>query len=144
MKIYVATSWRNKEQPLVVQELRNAGHEVYDFRKPNDVDCGFHWSDIDPNWQQWTPDEFKKALGHPIAIDGFKNDHEAIQWAEACVLVLPCGRSAHLEAGEFIGAGKDLVILLADGEPELMYKGATHIACSMMEALEALESISKK
>ncbi len=35
MKLYVASSWRNKEQPVVVEMLRQAGHEVYDFRAPH-------------------------------------------------------------------------------------------------------------
>ena len=34
MKIYVASSWRNAQQPAVVARLREAGHEVYDFRNP--------------------------------------------------------------------------------------------------------------
>ena len=32
MHIYVASSWRNTYYPEVVQALRDAGHEVYDFR----------------------------------------------------------------------------------------------------------------
>lgn len=47
MRIYVASSWRNKIQPSVVVALREAGHEVYDFRNPREGDTGFHWSDID-------------------------------------------------------------------------------------------------
>lgn len=31
MKIYVASSWRNPSQQTVVQALRGAGHDVYDF-----------------------------------------------------------------------------------------------------------------
>ena len=33
-KIYVASSWRNEYYPEVVAKLREAGHEVYDFRNP--------------------------------------------------------------------------------------------------------------
>ena len=33
-KIYVASSWRNAFYPDVVKALREAGHEVYDFRNP--------------------------------------------------------------------------------------------------------------
>lgn len=54
MKIYVASSWRNKIQPLVVLALREAGHEVYDFRNPAPGNTGFQWSEIDPAWQSWT------------------------------------------------------------------------------------------
>ena len=32
MRIYVASSWRNPTQPVMVTTLRDAGHEVYDFR----------------------------------------------------------------------------------------------------------------
>lgn len=33
MKIYVASSWRNKFQSTVVEKLKWAGHDVYDFKK---------------------------------------------------------------------------------------------------------------
>ena len=33
-KIYVASSWRNEYYPEVVAKLREAGHDVYDFRNP--------------------------------------------------------------------------------------------------------------
>jgi hypothetical protein len=51
-----------------------------------------------------------------------------MEWADTCVLVLPCGRSAHLEAGWFCGQGKRCIILTRDGEePELMALLATDI-----------------
>jgi hypothetical protein len=125
MKIYVASSWRNARQPTVVDALRGAGHEVYDFRNPRDGDAGFHWREIHPDWKGWSPGQFREALGHPIARAGFASDFGAMAWADAGVLVMPCGRSAHLEAGYFVGAGKPLYILLSDGEPELMYAMAT-------------------
>lgn len=37
MRIYVASSWRNTHQPEVVAKLRELGHEVYDFREPEDA-----------------------------------------------------------------------------------------------------------
>ena len=67
MKIYVASSWRNIYQPAVVRKLRELGHEVYDFRDPAPGNYGFAWSQIDPDWQNWTPDEYVKCLEHPIA-----------------------------------------------------------------------------
>lgn len=129
MKFYVASSWRNELQPDVVRRLVEDGHEVYDFRDPHDdgSDRGFHWSDIDPEWKSWSPEKFIHALNHRIAVKGFRKDWEAMQWAEACVLVMPCGRSAHLEAGYFVGAGKRLFIITSDGEPELMYGMADRI-----------------
>jgi len=95
MNIYVASSWRNDLQPSVVQRLRLEGHEVYDFKNPRPGDNGFRWSDIDPNWTSWTPEQFCAGLQHPIAEAGFRSDMDALRACDACVLVLPCGRSAH-------------------------------------------------
>ena len=119
--IYVASSWRNAKQPGVVKILRGAGFDVYDFRNPKPGDNGFHWSEIDPNWKDWTCAEYVRGLEHPTAKAGFASDFEAMKAADACVLVLPCGRSAHLEAGWFVGRGKPVFALLDVIEPELMY-----------------------
>ena len=98
MKIYVASSWRNNLQPRVVVALREAGHEVYDFRHPAPGNTGFRWSEIAPDWEDWTAEQFREALSHPVAARGFGFDMAALANSDACVLVLPCGRSAHLEA----------------------------------------------
>ena len=139
MKLYVASSWRNNEQPAVVNALRENGHEVYDFRNPHlgpgARGVGFHWSDIDPDWQSWTPAEFREALKHPLAVDGFAADQEGMDWSEGTVLVLPSGRSSHLELGYAVGQRKPTFILLSNGEPELMYGLATHLCISVEELL---------
>lgn len=139
-QIYVASSWRCAAQPGVVGDLRRAGHSVYDFRNPRPGDHGFAWSDIDPDWLAWKPEPFRDALGHPIAAEGFLTDFEAMQWADTFVLVLPCGRSAHLEAGWAIGAGKPTAILLHEErfEPELMYRMADLIAVEIQEVIDWL------
>ena len=127
MKIYVASSWKNRFQPEIVTALRSIGYDVYDFRKPTHVEIGFNWSKIDEEWRSWSTEAFIHSLSHPEAVAGFSNDFEAMQWADAFVLVMPCGRSAHLEAGWAIGQGKPTCILLSDQpfEPELMYKLAS-------------------
>lgn len=139
-RIYVASSWRNPRQPTVVDQLTGVGHQVYDFRHPHGPEThGFHWSDIDRAYEGWEPHQYRTALRHTIAVQGFLNDWQAMQWADTCVLVMPCGRSAHLEAGYFVGAGKELYILLADSmEPELMYKMATDICLSIHELIGRL------
>ncbi|HSH79853.1 MAG TPA: hypothetical protein VLA19_15110 [Herpetosiphonaceae bacterium] len=138
-RIYVASSWRNEQQPEVVATLRSAGHEVYDFRNPRAGDYGFKWSDIAPDWQDWDGRRFRDALSHPIAQHGFRSDFEAMEWADTGVLVLPSGRSAHLEAGYFVGARKSLFILLGgEQEPELMYRMATAICINLPELLNQL------
>lgn len=141
-RIYLASSWRNPIQPQAVQMLRDAGHEVYDFRNPAPGNTGFAWSEIDPAWLQWTPGQFIPALEHPTAVSGYGFDKAALDWCDTCVLLLPCGRSAHLEAGYAIGQGKQTVIVLHEDkfEPELMYLMAGHanIVPGLQEMLAAL------
>ncbi len=126
MNIYVASSWRNSLQPAIVTILRRAGHEVYDFRHPAPGNKGFAWSDIDSRWKDWTPEEYRKALDHPIARAGYALDIAALRRCDACVFVLPAGRSASWEFGYAMGQGKKGYVVAFDAtEPELMFAEAT-------------------
>lgn len=137
MKIYVASSWRNIVQPAVVLLLRRCGHEVYDFRHPAPGVSGFSWAEIDPDWQRWTPAQYRAALEHPIAERGYAHDIDALNACDACVLVLPSGRSASWEFGYAMGQRKRAaVVMLEPCEPELMYRGA-QILTTMDEMFDA-------
>ena len=121
--IYVASSWRNPYYPEVVKRLKAEGHDVYDFRNPPHGGSGFHWTDMDENAPNWTFEQYAEGLTHPLAERQFTADLEALQQADACVLVLPCGRSAHTEAGWMAGKGKRVIVYIPEMvEPELMYK----------------------
>jgi nucleoside 2-deoxyribosyltransferase len=136
VKIYVASSWRNPRQPDVVTALRAIGHNVYDFRHPAPGATGFAWSEIDPEWQSWTAEAYREALDHVLAEEGFRRDMDALRGCDACLLVLPSGRSAHLEAGWAAGAGKHVAVLTNDGEePELMAKMAGAVLVDLQEVL---------
>lgn len=147
--IYVASSWRNFAQQGVVQVLRSAGFEVYDFKNPPER-TGFKWSQVGlehSNPLEGNPRdadladkrEFVEALKHPRAAAGFASDFDAMKAADTFVLVLPCGRSAHLELGWAVGAGKRTAVLLDDPcTPELMYKMVDHLATSVLDLLDWL------
>lgn len=139
-RIYVASSWRCAGQPGVVAALREAGHEVYDFRNPRPGDYGFAWSSLDPEWLGWTPTAYRGHLDDPIAVAGYGSDYAAMQWADTFVLVLPCGRSAHLELGWAVGQGKRTAILLSPTgfEPELMYRMVDLLATDLSEVVDWL------
>lgn len=139
-KIYVASSWRNNYQQAVVLTLRRLGHEVYDFKNPPNGVGGFSWSFIDSNWLQWTTEQYKEALKHPIALAGFNSDFDGMKWADTCVMVLPCGRSANTEAGWMKGAGKEVFVYqITPEEPELMYNIYDGIFCSMRELVDTFK-----
>lgn len=133
MKIYLASSWRNTNCPLALLALREAGHEVYDFRQH-----GLPWELIDPNWRFWKGRHYREALKHPIARQEFRTNREGMIWAEIGVLLLPC-ESIHLELGWMAGQGKKTIIWTNDyEEPDLMWLLADRICTSQDEVLEAL------
>jgi hypothetical protein len=137
MKIYVASSWRNCLQPGIVHALRRCGHDVYDFRAPAPGNDGFRWSEIDPDWQAWTPEQYRAALDHRIAVAGYGHDIAALRGCDACVLVLPAGRSASWEFGYAMGQGKrGYVVQFEPQEPELMFREAK-IITQMDELFDA-------
>lgn len=148
MKVYVASSWRNEVQQHVVRALRAVGYEVYDYRNPHHparAGGGFAWADIDPKWQAWTAQQQIDAYDHELAQRGLALDLTALGRADACVMVQPCGRSAALELGYAVGAGKPTAVLMADGqEPELMLRMADKLTTSIEGVLVWLAVVSGK
>ena len=138
--IYLASSWKNTYYPSVLAALRAAGHDVYDFRNPGDGTDGFKWSNLDPNWLEWSPEKYKyQLMENPLAEQQFGNDLRAIEACDCCVWLLPCGRSAHTEAGYFAGQGKPVYVLIPEKqEPELMYRLFDGVCTSIDELIEHL------
>jgi nucleoside 2-deoxyribosyltransferase len=141
--IYLASSWANECQPAVLSALREAGFSVYNFKHPALGQHGFSWSEIEEDWHP-SPADFIRDLDHPAAKRGFALDFDTLAQADAGVLLLPCGRSAHLEAGYIVGATKPLFILLdrENFRVELMYKMATGLATTLDELLDQLRGAS--
>lgn len=133
--IYIASSWKNPIHIAVVAACQAAGLDVYDFRHPRPNDTGFAWQQVgmtDP----CTIDAYLKGIEHPIALAGFASDFEAMRESDTFVLVLPCGRSAHLELGWAVGQGKRTAILLEEEvTPELMYRMVDYLAPSLFDLL---------
>jgi nucleoside 2-deoxyribosyltransferase len=129
MKTYLIGSLRNPNIPLLAQRLRKAGLvDVFD-------DWFSAGPEADDHWQA-----YEKARGRGLA--GALNGHAAwhvfdydkghIDSSDAVVLVMPAGKSGHLEFGYAIGKGKRGYILL-DGEPErfdVMYRFAEDVFTS--------------
>lgn len=140
MKIYMASSWKNERYYTLLPKINNMGHTVLDWR---DAKSGgaFRWSDAtDIPVERMTGTEYRDVvLKSDRAERGFAFDYGLMQLADCCVLLLPCGRSAHLEAGWFAGNGKRLIIHTPDFDgPDLMYKMAGHITLSDAELISVL------
>lgn len=145
MNIYVASSWRNPSHQDFVAFLKShTTHEIYNFQHPKPDNEGFSWGDIAADWKGWTPGQFREGLKHLIAQAGFECDMWALRQCAVAILLLPCGRSAHLEVGWAAGAGKGTLVYCPPGvatEPELMYKMLGLFCLSEEEVLENLKTL---
>lgn len=68
------------------------------------------WKDVDPDFERWTVGQYQAGLQHPSSERQFQADLDALRWADTCLLVLPCGRSAVTEAGWMKGSGKRTIV----------------------------------
>jgi hypothetical protein len=117
-KIYLASSWKNA---LKVRNLADCfrihGHQVFDFTDPNNrtgnmdkfVFGAKQWAEFSGK----NPDqiEYKDFLTWSPTKRAFKSDKAGLDWADTVVLLIPSGRSSHLEAGYGAGQGKELFII---------------------------------
>ena len=120
--IYLIGSLRNPEVPKIAERLRETGAEVFD-------DWFAAGPIADDSWQ-----EYEKAKGIPYdeALKGYAAQHvfdfdlHHLDRADIAILVLPAGKSGHLELGYMRGSGK-ICYVLFEKEPErwdVMYQFA--------------------
>lgn len=141
MKIYIIGSLRNENIPDCAEILEDQGHEVFaDWFSPG-PEADQYWH----HYEQLRGRGYLTAINGPHAEHVFNFDKKWLDWADAAVLVLPAGKSAHLELGYIIGKGKKGYVLFNEGEPErwdLMYRFAIEsgggIFLDIDDLLEAL------
>ncbi len=111
--IYLIGSLRNPQIPILAEDLRKLGHEVFD-------DWYAPGPETDEYWRQY---EVNRGRSYQEALDGiaarnvFDLDFYHLNRAKRAILVMPAGRSGHLELGWAIGQCKPGYVLF-DGEPE--------------------------
>lgn len=143
-RVYVASSWRNDYYNLLLSDLVEAGHDVWNWRKPPTGGSGFRWQDTGletyEHGDKISANAWRAMLKHEIAQAGFASDLAGMNWCDVGVLLHPCGRSAHLEAGWLAGRGRKVhVLALEPVEPDLMVLALNGRMCaSVTELLEAL------
>lgn len=137
MKLYLIGSLRNPAVPLLGNKLRQSGFDVFD-------DWYAAGEKADDAWQAYEQDRghtFAQALRGFAAQHVFGFDYHHLKQADIGVLVMPAGKSGHIEAGYLVGQGKPVYVLLP-GEPErfdVMYKFFAGVFCDKDDLLVALK-----
>lgn len=148
-RIYISSSWRNERHQELVALLRNHGHKVYDFRHTNGRNDRNVWElvtaklHLSTAYQQniLSPTDFEKMMVDDAACDRFNDHFMAMADADTCILLLPCERSSHVEAGYMAGAGKRVLVFdtAIHAKPELMYLVFDGYFYQEKDLLKALE-----
>lgn len=134
--IYLIGSMKNPEIPKLAISLRKLGFDVFD-------DWYSPGPETDDYWQKYEKERgrnYKEALQGWHAKEVFEFDKLHLDRADVGVLVLPAGKSGHLELGYMVGKGKPSYILF-DKEPErydIMYQFATDVFYSAEDLIKAL------
>ncbi len=115
---FLASRWRNRDAVLALARgIREKGKTLYCFLEaPHSVDR----VDSDPEEdmakfeaRSWKHDDYVKEV--------FENDMNAEREAKALILLLPAGKSAHIEAGVAYGMGKECILIGEQKEAESLY-----------------------
>jgi|TARA_R100000008_G_C3496353_1_gene121346 nucleoside 2-deoxyribosyltransferase len=143
-KIYTIGSLRNEKVPLIANALRDAGHEVFD-------DWYAAGPEADDYWQAYETargHNYKQALDGYAAKDVYNFDKHHLDRNDVVVLVLPAGKSGHLEFGYSIGKGKKGYILFDDDVEncrwDVMYQFADGVFFKLDELIHQLQKDEKK
>lgn len=121
MKIYLASSWKMVERVMQMKGLlEREGHQVDAFCDDSGGRFSFSYDQL--------PDvsghNAITVFGFPKVRRAFEEDKKWLDWADVVLLILPSGKSAHLEAGYGKGQGKHLIIYrdsFPPGEFDVMY-----------------------
>lgn len=136
--IYVIGSLRNEEIPNVAASLRALGLDVFD----DWMSAGEFADDALRDYYRQRGYRYSDVLRSYSAEHIFSFDRHHLDRCDAAILVMPAGKSAHLELGYVIGRGKPGFILM-DGEPErvdIMHQFATEVFMNQEEMIEYFRS----
>ncbi len=140
-KVYIIGALKNQEIPNIANKISGAGHKVFaDWFSPG--------KDADTEWQKYENvrgRKYRDAIYGPHAVHCFAFDKKHLDECSVGVLVMPAGRSGHLELGYLSGRGKRTYILF-DGEPErfdLMYLFADYVCFSVEELIQEIDNPRK-
>lgn len=112
--LYLIGSLRNPRVPVVGDRLRAVGFDVFDNWYSGGPGADDAWRD----YERGRGRTYAQALKNHSAQHIYTLDRFHLNRAHGAVLVLPAGRSGHLEAGWFSATKPVFMLLDEQGEPD--------------------------
>jgi hypothetical protein len=146
-KLYIIGSLRNPLIPLTSHCLRSQlpGVEIFDDWYAAGPEADDYWM----TYEKARGRTYAEALAGYAARNVYAFDKSHLLSADGALLILPAGKSGHLELGFMAGLGKWTGILLPQEEPErwdVMYQFAGKVYRNVDEVVEdvAVATVSKE
>ena len=134
--IYLIGSLKNDQIPHIANKIRELGFEVFDDWFSPGPEADDFWR----NFEKVRGSTHQQALNNYAAKHIYEFDKHHIDRSHIGVLVMPAGKSGHLELGYMIGQGKPCFVFFEE-EPErwdIMYIFAKGVCFSFDELKEEL------
>lgn len=135
--IYIIGSLRNAEIPNVANAIESLGIEAFS-------DWYGAGPEADDKWKEHEQSRgrtYREALKGPAARHVFEFDKYHLDRCDAALLVLPAGKSGHLELGYTAGRGKPSFILMDNPDRwDVMNLFSDEVFFSKEEMLEYFKS----
>ena len=137
----IISRWRNREKvEELTNKLRKKGKTVYSFIEGDGSNHALKDSE-----QKYAPEQFMQKFE---SIPNWKNDSgvreifeidmKALKESESVILLLPAGKSSHIEAGVAYGLGKNLIVIGEQKETESLYLIFNHFFNTIDDFINSL------
>lgn len=136
--VYIGGALANPEIVRITKVIAEAGFTAFSEWYTPGPEADVLWRD----YELALGYNYREALQRPAAKNTFDFDKRHIDLCDIFVMVLPCGKSAHLELGYAIGSGKRGLIYMPQ-EPErwdVMYGFAERVVYTDEELVKGLHN----
>lgn len=139
IKLYLIGSLRNPEVPLLAERLRKRGLDIFDDWFAAGPEADDYWQ----KYEQARGHDYQEALQGYSANHVFEYDDAHLDDSNGGILLLPAGKSGHLELGKLVGQKKPTFIFMPTGEPErwdVMYRYARSLVYTEADLLNEIDN----
>lgn len=115
---FVSGRWRNRDNVLALtKKIRQKGYSAYCFLEASHSTQRVH-DDPEQSMQDFEKLDWRND---PYVKEVFENDMAGEKASETFVMLLPVGKSCHIEAGVAYGLGKKCILIGEQKEAESLY-----------------------
>ena len=132
---FISGRWRNRDNILdFTRKIREKGYTVYCFLEASHSAAALE-KDPEESMQNFEQLDWQNDS---LVAEIFQNDMDAEKASDTFIMLLPAGKSCHIEAGAAYGLGKKCILVGEQKEAESLYLIFNERYDSVAEFLETI------